>query len=131
MGPPGHGPVPVHQGDPVRRADRGVRRVMDRVPAPNPEWDSITSSPAESAAPFRLYNIGGGRPVKVSRFIEVLEDVLGRKAEKRVLPMQPGDVVATRADTAALQRDTGFSPTTSIEEGIPRFVRWYREFYGV
>jgi len=109
----------------------GVRRVMDRVPAPNPEWDSITSSPAESAAPFRLYNIGGGRPVKVSRFIEVLEDVLGRKAEKRVLPMQPGDVVATRADTAALQRDTGFSPTTSIEEGIPRFVRWYREFYGV
>lgn len=109
----------------------GMRRVMDRVPKPHPGWDTAQATPAESAAPFRVYNIGGGRPVKVSRFIEVLEDVLGRKAEKRILPMQPGDVVATRADTSALQRDTGFVPTTPIEEGVPRFVRWYREFYGV
>ena len=109
----------------------GVRRVIDRAPAPNPNWEAATSGPVDSAAPFRVYNIGGGRPVKVSRFIEVLEHVLGRKAEKRILPMQPGDVVTTRADTDALQCDTGFSPTTPIEEGVPRFVRWYREFYGV
>ena len=109
----------------------GVRRVIDRVPEPNPAWDATTSGPADSAAPFRVYNIGGGRPVKVSRFIEVLEGVLGRKAERRILPMQPGDVVTTRADTDALQRDTGFAPAIAIEEGVPRFVRWYREFYGV
>jgi UDP-glucuronate 4-epimerase len=108
----------------------GVRRIMDRPPEPNPDWDSATSAPANSAAPFRVYNIGGGRPVRVSRFIEVLEDALGRKATKRLLPMQPGDVVATRADTDALLRDTNFAPTTPIEDGIPRFVRWYREFYG-
>jgi len=109
----------------------GVRRVIDRVPAPNPAWDALTSGPTDSAAPFRIYNIGGGRPVKVSRFIEVLEGVLERKADRRILPMQPGDVVATRADTDALQRDTGFAPMIPIEVGVPRFVRWYREFYRV
>ncbi|MFZ2008033.1 MAG: NAD-dependent epimerase [Stellaceae bacterium] len=109
----------------------GVRRVMDRTPAPNPDWDPTRSGPAESSAPFRIYNVGGGQPVKVLRLVEVLEAALGRKAEKRILPMQPGDVVATRADTTALRRDTGFSPTTPIERGVPEFVRWYREFYGV
>jgi len=109
----------------------GVRRVIDRVPAANPEWDAAQPSPAQSSAPFRLYNIGGGRPVKVSRLIEVLEEALGRKAEKRMLPMQPGDVVATRADTEALRRDTGFAPMTPIEVGVPQFVSWYRKFYGV
>jgi len=105
--------------------------VIDRVPEENRDWDPAQSGPADSEAPFRLYNIGGGRPVKVSRFIEVLEGVLGRKAERRILPMQPGDVVATRADTDALQRDTGFAPVTPIEVGVPNFVKWYREFYGV
>ncbi|HEV2189759.1 MAG TPA: NAD-dependent epimerase/dehydratase family protein, partial [Stellaceae bacterium] len=109
----------------------GVRRVIDRVPERNPDWNPAQSGPADSEAPFRIYNIGGGRPVKVSRFIEVLEGVLDRKAEKRILPMQPGDVVATRADTDALQRDTGFAPITPIEVGVPLFVKWYREFYGV
>jgi UDP-glucuronate 4-epimerase len=109
----------------------GVRRVIDLVPAASPGQDLAQSTPADSAAPFRVYNIGGGRPEKVSRLIEVLEGVLGRKAEKRFLPMQPGDVVATRADTDALQRATGFAPSTPIEEGVPQFVRWYREFYGV
>jgi UDP-glucuronate 4-epimerase len=108
-----------------------VRRVIDRAPAPSPAWDPARGTPADSAAPFRVYNIGGGRPVTVSRLIEVLEGVLGRTAEKRMLPMQPGDVVATRADTTALQRDIGFAPAIAIEEGVPRFVRWYREFYGV
>jgi UDP-glucuronate 4-epimerase len=109
----------------------GVRRVIDRMPAPNPEWDAEQPTPTASSAPFRIYNIGGGRPVKVNRLIEVLEAAIGRKAERRILPMQPGDVVATRADTDALQRDTGFAPTTPIEQGVPQFVRWYREFYGV
>ncbi|HTW54421.1 MAG TPA: NAD-dependent epimerase [Stellaceae bacterium] len=108
-----------------------VRRIMDRPPAPNPAWEAGGPGPAESSAPFRIYNIGGGRPVKVTHLVTVLEAALGRKAEKRVLQMQPGDVVATRADTEALRRDTGFAPTTPIEEGVPRFVRWYREFYGV
>jgi UDP-glucuronate 4-epimerase len=109
----------------------GVRRVMDRTPAPNPAWDAARSGPGESSAPFRVYNIGGGRPVKVTHLVAVLEATLGRKAKRRVLPMQPGDVVATRADTEALRRDTGFAPTTPIEEGVPHFVRWYRDFYGV
>ena len=109
----------------------GIRRVMDRAPTPTPDRDTGRMGPAESSAPFRVYNIGGGQPVKVLRLVEVLEAALGRKAERLTLPMQPGDVVATRADTAALQRDTGFSPTTPIERGVPEFVRWYREFYGV
>ena len=108
----------------------GVRRIIDHAPAPDAGWDATRSSPATSAAPFRLYNIGGGRPEKVTRLIEVLENALGRKAERRILPMQSGDVVATRADTAALQRDIGFAPAIPIEEGVPRFVSWYREFYG-
>jgi UDP-glucuronate 4-epimerase len=109
----------------------GVRRVIDHVPLANPAWDAANATPADSAAPFRVYNIGGGNPVTVSRLVAVLEDVLGRTAEKRILPMQPGDVLATRADTAALERDIGFVPATPIEDGVPRFVRWYREFYGV
>ncbi|HWD58480.1 MAG TPA: NAD-dependent epimerase [Stellaceae bacterium] len=109
----------------------GVRRVMDRVPAAQPGWDADNATPGDSSAPFRVYNIGGGRPVKVSRFIEVLEGALGRKAKQLILPMQPGDVVATRADTDALRRDTGFVPTTPIEDGVRRFVDWYREFYRI
>ena len=108
-----------------------VRRVVERVPEPDPHWDAIHPTPAASSAPFRLYNVGGGRPVKVSRMIAVLEDAIGRKANKRILPMQPGDVVATRADTRALERDIGFTPTTPIEDGVPRFVAWYREFYKI
>jgi UDP-glucuronate 4-epimerase len=109
----------------------GVCRVVEHRPVPNPEWEAARSTPGDSSAPFRVYNIGGGRPVRVNRLIEVLEGALGRKAERRILPMQPGDVLATRADTDALLRDTGFAPTTAIEEGVPRFVHWYREFYGV
>ena len=109
----------------------GVRRVLDRVPQPHPPEAATAPNPASSAAPYRIYNIGNNIPVKVSRFISVLEDALGRKAVKRFLPMQPGDVVSTCADIAELQNDTGFAPQTSIEEGVPRFVRWYREFYRV
>ncbi len=108
----------------------GVVRVLDRAPVPDPAWDAAAADPGTSRAPYRVYNIGGNRPVELLRFIEVLEQALGRTAEKCLLPLQPGDVVSTCADTADLERAVGFSPAVPIEEGIPRFVEWYREFYG-
>lgn len=101
----------------------GVTRVMSRPPAPGP----IT--PATSSAPWRVYNIGNNRPVELMRWIETFERCLGRKAELELLPLQPGDVVATAADIADLERDVGFHPATPVEEGVRRFVAWYREYY--
>ncbi len=109
----------------------GVVRVLDRNPAPNTAWSGERPDPGTSWAPYRLYNIGNHAPVELLRFIEVLEEALGRKAEKNFLPMQPGDVPATYADVSALVRDVGFQPSTTIEAGIPRFVEWYRRFYKV
>ena len=109
----------------------GVRRVLAHLPQGTPAWQTNAPSPATSAAPFRIYNVGNNRPIKVSRLIKVLESALNRKAVKRFLPMQPGDVFSTCADIRDLQRDVGFVPATPIEEGVPRFVRWYREFYRV
>jgi UDP-glucuronate 4-epimerase len=109
----------------------GVRRVLGHLPQPDPAWQATAPRPATSTAPYRLYNIGNDRPMKVARLIEVLEDALGRKAVKRRLPIHPGDAFATWADIAALKREIGYHPAVSIEEGVPRFVRWYREFYGV
>jgi len=108
----------------------GVFRVMQRPPKPESQT-ATSSSPANSAAPYRIYNIGNHEPVELLRFIEVLESALGLKARLNFLPMQPGDVPATYADVEALQRDVGFKPNTSIEVGIERFVRWYREYYRV
>jgi UDP-glucuronate 4-epimerase len=107
----------------------GVIRTLDRVPGPDPAYDPLNPTPASSAAPYRVYNIGNHQPVQLLRYIEVLEDCLGRKAERNLLPLQPGDVPDTYADVSALQRDTGYSPSTSIETGVRRFVDWYREFY--
>jgi UDP-glucuronate 4-epimerase len=109
----------------------GVVRALDAIPSPDPEWDGAAPNPAGSQAPYRIYNIGNEQPVELLRFIEVLERCLGKPADKRLLPMQPGDVPATWADTAALAAATGFRPRTSIEEGLPRFVDWYRGYYGV
>ena len=109
----------------------GVIRTLDRVPGPDPAYDPLLPSPATSSAPWRVYNIGNHRRVELLRYIEVLEEVLGRKAEKRLLPLQPGDVPDTYADVEALQRDTGYSPSTPIEVGVQRFVEWYRDFYRV
>ncbi len=109
----------------------GIVRVLDRAPQPDPAWDAVAADPGTSAAPYRLYNIGNNQPVELLRFIEVLEACLGRQAEKRLLPIQPGDVPATCADVDDLIRDTGFRPRTPIEDGIPRFVAWYRDFYRV
>ena len=109
----------------------GVIRSLDRVPGPDPAYDPLAPTPASSLAPYRVYNIGNHQPVQLLRYLEVLEDCLGRKAEKRLLPMQPGDVPDTEADVEALRRDTGYSPATPIETGVRRFVEWYRAFYDV
>ncbi len=108
----------------------GVIRTLDRVPVPDPRFDPMTPSPATSSAPYRLYNIGNQSPVPLSRYIELIEETTGRRAEKRLLPLQPGDVPDTEADVAALMRDVGYAPSTPVEVGIPRFVAWYRGYYG-
>jgi UDP-glucuronate 4-epimerase len=106
-----------------------VVRVLDRPAAPNPDWNPRAPDPASSSAPFRLYNIGNGRPVELPRFVEALERALDKPAIKRYLPMQPGDVPETWADTRDLEREFGFRPATPVEEGIARFVDWYRGYY--
>jgi UDP-glucuronate 4-epimerase len=107
----------------------GVVHALDRVAQPDPRWDAAHPDPAYSPAPYRLYNIGSNRPVNLSRYIEVLEDCLGRKAEKILLPMQPGDVMDTFADVTELQEDMGYKPGTPIEVGVRNFVEWYRSYY--
>jgi UDP-glucuronate 4-epimerase len=107
----------------------GIVRVMGKVPSPDRGWSGDRPDPGSSYAPYRIYNIGNNSPEGLLRLIEVLEDCLGRKAEKNLLPMQPGDVPATYADVDDLARDVGFKPETPIEEGIERFVRWYMSYY--
>lgn len=108
----------------------GVLRVSNNVPSPNPDWSGYDPDPGMSAAPYKIYNIGNNKPVELGYFIEVLEDCLGTKAVKNLRPIQPGDVPETYANIDDLQKDVGFKPSTSIEVGIPRFVEWYRSFYG-
>jgi UDP-glucuronate 4-epimerase len=107
----------------------GIVRVMDRVPLPDETWNSNHPDPATSLAPYRIYNIGNNNPVELGRFIEIIEDKLGMKAIKNMLPMQPGDVTVTYANVDDLMRDVGFQPATPLEDGIDRFVTWYREYY--
>ncbi len=109
----------------------GVIRTLDRIPEPDPDWSGDQPDSATSRAPYRLYNIGNNQPVELMRFIEILEDCLDRKADKKLLPLQPGDVPATYADVDDLIRDVGFRPATPIEEGIARFVAWYKEYYKI
>ena len=108
----------------------GVLRTADRIPAPNPNWSGAHPDPATSSAPYRIYNIGNHQPVELMHFIGVLEKALGREAKKNFLPMQPGDVPATFADVDDLVADVGFAPATPIEDGVARFVKWYRDYYG-
>lgn len=107
----------------------GVVRIMDRVPVPDPNWRSDQPDPSSSFAPYKIYNIGNHNPVELLDFIGVLEKHLGKTAEKHFLPLQAGDVPATYADVADLAADAGFKPSTSIEDGIGRFVAWYRNYY--
>ena len=109
----------------------GVMRVSDRIAAADPEWSSAKPDPSRSSAPYRLYNIGNNNPVDLMPVIGMLEKALGREAKKNFLPLQPGDVPATYADVDDLIRDVGFKPATKIEDGITRFVAWYRDFYRV
>jgi UDP-glucuronate 4-epimerase len=107
----------------------GIVRLIPRPPSPDPGFDPRRPDPASAAARHRVYNIGNNSPVTLARFIEAIETALGRKAERRMLPMQPGDVPATYADIADLAAATGFKPNTTIEDGMARFVAWYRSFY--
>lgn len=109
----------------------GVVRVADRVPTPDPSWNSAEPDPATSAAPYRVYNIGNHQPVELMAMIETLERAVGKPAVKNFLEIQPGDVPATYADVADLQRDVGFHPATPLAVGIDRFVKWYRLYHGV
>ncbi|MBU1192767.1 MAG: NAD-dependent epimerase [Gammaproteobacteria bacterium] len=109
----------------------GVVRILDKVPEPNPEWSSDAPDSASSNAPFKIYNIGNNEPVELMHYIKVLEDCLGKKAEMNMLPLQPGDVPDTYADVQDLVKDVGYKPATSVEDGVARFVEWYREYFKV
>ncbi len=108
----------------------GVIRTLDNVAVANPDWKGEKPDPGTSKAPWRVYNIGNQNPVELLKYIEVLEQKLGKKAEKELLPLQPGDVPDTYADVEALVNDVGYKPATSIEEGIEKFVLWYQSYYG-
>ncbi|HET7730538.1 MAG TPA: NAD-dependent epimerase [Usitatibacter sp.] len=130
-------PIPVFNGGRMVRdftyvedIVEGIVRVVDRPPQGDPDWDGDAPDAATSSAPWRIYNIGNHQPVQLMTYIHALEDALGRKAVLEMLPMQPGDVSATEADTRALEAATGFRPGTPVEEGVRRFVAWYREYYG-
>jgi len=131
-------PIPVfNRGEMVRDFTyvddiaEGIVRVIDRPAAPDPAWDGNSPDPATSFAPYRIFNIGNNQPVKLMRYIEVLEQCLGRKAKLDLMPMQAGDVPATFADVSDLETAVGFRPATSVEEGVSRFVAWYKDYYKV
>ncbi len=109
---------------------QGVAAAVDHVAAPDPGWNSGAPNPSTSNAPYKIYNIGNQRPITLLRYIEVLEECLGRTAKKNLLPMQPGDLPDTYADVEALARDVGYRPQTPLETGVKRFVEWYLEYYG-
>jgi len=109
----------------------GVVRVTDNVPQPNPSWSGDQPEPGTSRAPYKIYNIGNNSPVELQHFISTIEQAVGKTAQKNLMPLQPGDVPATYADVDDLMRDVGFRPATPIEEGVQRFITWYRDYYKV
>jgi UDP-glucuronate 4-epimerase len=115
----------------VDDVSQAVVRLIDRPPQGRPDWDANRPDPATSAAPWRIYNIGNNHPEELTYVISLLEKEFGKSAVKEMLPMQPGDVEATYADVADLERDIGFRPATPIEDGIARFAKWYREYHGI
>ena len=131
-------PIPVFNGGKMVRDFTyiddiidGVVRVIDQPATADPHWSSDAPDPAASFAPYRIYNIGNNQPVNLMRYIEVLEQCLGRKAQLEMLPMQPGDVQATFADVTELGKATGLRPRTPVEEGIAKFVAWYKDYYDI
>jgi UDP-glucuronate 4-epimerase len=109
----------------------GVVRIIDKAATPNPSFESAKPDPATSHAPYRVFNIGNSQPTPLLDYIEALEFALGRKAVKNFLPLQPGDVTATNSDTSELDAWVGFKPNTAVRDGVPQFVRWYRDYFGV
>lgn len=109
----------------------GIVRVSDQPAMPDPKWTGADPDPARSYAPYRVFNIGNNKPVELLQYISVLEECLGKKAKMELLPMQPGDVPSTMADVSELEAAVGFRPATSVQEGIRRFVDWYREYYAI
>jgi len=108
-----------------------IVKIIDVIPQPNPNWDETKDSISTSFAPYKIYNIGNNNPVKLMRFIEILEEKIGKKANIEFLNMQPGDVIRTYADVSDLEKDIHFKPSTSLEEGLGKFVDWYRDYYKV
>ena len=108
----------------------GVIRVLDKTATPDPDFDPMNPDPGTSTAPFRVFNIGNGNPTPLMDYIGALEDALGMTAEKNMMPMQPGDVPATSADTSELRDWVGFAPNTDVRDGVQRFVDWYIGYYG-
>jgi len=136
----------IQEGKPIRLFNHGkmrrdftyvddvveaVVRLVDRPAAPDPTWSSDKPNPSRSAAPWRVYNIGNHQPAEVPYVVTLIEQALGRTAQREMAPMQPGDVPATYADVEDLMREVGFRPSTTIEDGVARFVAWYREYHGV
>ncbi|WP_299595101.1 NAD-dependent epimerase [uncultured Microbulbifer sp.] len=109
----------------------GVIKSSDQIAAADPEWSSAAPTPATSNAPFRVFNIGNGNPAQLSEYIDALEQALGKEAIREMLPMQPGDIPDTHADTRKLQQAVGYRPDTSVREGVQKFVDWYRDYYSV
>ncbi len=109
----------------------GVVRTLDHIAAPNDDWDPANPDPGTSRAPYRIYNIGNQQPVELMRYIEVIEECVGRKAEKNLLPLQAGDVPDTYADTEDLACDVGYQPNTPIEVGVKNFVDWYIDYHNI
>ncbi|MBT8422088.1 MAG: NAD-dependent epimerase [Gammaproteobacteria bacterium] len=109
----------------------GVVRTLDHVAPPNEQWDSDNPDPGTSRSPYRIYNIGNSSPVELNHYIEVIEDCVGKKAIKNLLPLQPGDVPDTYADVQALTDDTGYKPDTPVEVGVKRFIDWFTDYYGI
>jgi len=109
----------------------GVYKLLDVIPKPNPDWDETKDDISTSFAPYKIYNIGNNQPVQLMKFINILEEKIGKKAEKIYMDMQPGDVLRTYADVSDLEKDIGFKPSTSIEEGLEKFVAWYKDYYNI
>jgi UDP-glucuronate 4-epimerase len=109
----------------------GVVRVIDHPAQPNPDWSGLSPDPASSSAPYRIYNIGNNQPVRLMEFIAAIEKALGKSIEKNMLPIQPGDVPSTYADVSELVDDLGYKPETSVQDGVDRFITWYRDFFNV
>ena len=109
----------------------GVVRVIDSPPSGNPKWSGKTPDPSCSKAPYKIYNIGNSSPVELMDFIQAIEQALGKQAQKNMLPIQPGDVPATWADVTGLVEDMDYQPDTTIQDGVERFIAWYKEFYNI